>query len=213
MGARGPESFYYLEPNKFKQVSRMVTESRFEREEYLDQVISVLRGEMDKVSRRRSWGCPKHLYSIYQKMAKKGQGLLRDLRPDRRAHHRQVGEGGPRRWARCIRCGTPCPGGSKTTSPCRSSTCTKACTPRWPPAGAGGADPHRGDAPPKRDGVAAHWRYKEKGGRGGNDSMDKQPAWLREMVDGSETHDSRASKDLKVSAHPRCSCSRRRARP
>ena len=43
-------SFYYLEPNKFKQVSRMVTESRFEREEYLDQVISVLRGEMDKVS-------------------------------------------------------------------------------------------------------------------------------------------------------------------
>ena len=69
-------SFYYLEPNKFKQVSRMVTESRFEREEYLDQVISVLRGEMDKVSvQAQIMGRPKHLYSIYQKMAKKGKGF------------------------------------------------------------------------------------------------------------------------------------------
>src|SRR5699024_8105558 len=33
-------SFYYLEPNKYKQVSRMVTESRAEREGYLDQIIS-----------------------------------------------------------------------------------------------------------------------------------------------------------------------------
>ena len=60
-------SFYYLEPNKFKQVSRMVTESRAEREEYLEQVISVLRGEMDKVGiQAQIMGRPKHLYSIYQ---------------------------------------------------------------------------------------------------------------------------------------------------
>ena len=53
-------------------------------------------------------------------------------------------------------------------------------------------------------GVAAHWRYKEKGGRGGNDSMDKQLAWLREMVDWQdETHDSREFlKDLKVDLAP-----------
>ena len=132
-------SFYYLEPNKFKQVSRMVTESRFEREEYLDQVISVLRGEMDKVSiQAQIMGRPKHLYSIYQKMAKKGKGFseIYDLIAVRIIV--EYGEGlllGC--WARCTRCGTPCPGGSKTTSPCPSSTCTKACTPRSsaPPAG------------------------------------------------------------------------------
>ncbi len=53
-------------------------------------------------------------------------------------------------------------------------------------------------------GVAAHWRYKEKGGRGSNDAMDKQLAWLREMVDWQdETHDSREFlKDLKVDLAP-----------
>ena len=50
-------SFFYLEPNKFKQVSRMVTESRAEREGYLDQIIEILRDEMRKlVSRPKSWG-------------------------------------------------------------------------------------------------------------------------------------------------------------
>ncbi len=53
-------------------------------------------------------------------------------------------------------------------------------------------------------GVAAHWRYKEKGGRGGNDSMDKQLAWLRQMVDWQdESQDSREFlKDLKVDLAP-----------
>ena len=66
-------------------------------------------------------------------------------------------------------------------------------------------------------GVAAHWRYKEKGGRGSNDAMDKQLAWLREMVDWQdETHDSREFlKDAEGGPGrlPRCSCSRRKARP
>ncbi len=42
-------SFFYLEPNKYKQVSRMVTESRAEREKYLADVIAVLHDEMDKL--------------------------------------------------------------------------------------------------------------------------------------------------------------------
>ena len=49
-------SFYYLEPNKYKQVSRMVTESRAEREGYLDQIIGIRHDEMEKwASRPRSW--------------------------------------------------------------------------------------------------------------------------------------------------------------
>ena len=87
-------SFFYLEPNKYKQVSRMVTESRAEREKYLADVIAVLHEEMGKVGiSAQIMGRPKHLYSIYQKMTKKGKGFSRDLRPHRRAHHHQLGEG------------------------------------------------------------------------------------------------------------------------
>ena len=71
-------SFYYLEPNKFKQISRMVTESRSEREGYLDQIISILHDEMEKVNiQAQIMGRPKHLYSIYQKMTKKGKAFRR----------------------------------------------------------------------------------------------------------------------------------------
>ena len=41
-------------------------------------------------------------------------------------------------------------------------------------------------------GVAAHWRYKESGGRVDSGELDKQLAWLREMVDWQDgTEDSR----------------------
>ena len=52
-------------------------------------------------------------------------------------------------------------------------------------------------------GVAAHWRYKEKGGKSG-DALDQQLAWLRQMVDWQdESQDSREFlKDLKVDLAP-----------
>ena len=57
-------AFFYLEPNKYKQISRMVTESRAEREEYLEQIIGILHGEMEKVGiQAQIMGRPKHLYS------------------------------------------------------------------------------------------------------------------------------------------------------
>ncbi len=60
-----------------------------------------------------------------------GQGILRDLRPHRRAHHREIGARlllGARRGAYAV---APDAGvASKTTSPCPSSTCTSRCTPR-----------------------------------------------------------------------------------
>ena len=72
-----PEEYERIrEPAKFKQVSRMVAETRREREEYLEKVISILHGEMDKIGvGSQIMGRPKHLYSIYQKMSKKGKGF------------------------------------------------------------------------------------------------------------------------------------------
>ena len=54
----------------------MVTESRDEREAYLGNVIDIITDEMGKVGiDARVMGRPKHLYSIYQKMTKKGKGF------------------------------------------------------------------------------------------------------------------------------------------
>jgi GTP pyrophosphokinase len=67
-------SFFYLEPARFQQVSRMVKESRGAREEYLERSMALLNREFERVQiDAKVTGRPKHLYSIYQKMAQKGK--------------------------------------------------------------------------------------------------------------------------------------------
>lgn len=68
-------AFFYLEPARYRQLARMVNETREQREEYLQQVIDILRGEMDRagVGDYRIMGRPKHLWSIYQKMRTKAK--------------------------------------------------------------------------------------------------------------------------------------------
>ena len=201
-------SFYYLEPNKFKQVSRMVTESRADREAYLDQIINTLHGEMNKVNiQAQIMGRPKHLYSIYQKMTKKGKGFseiydliavriivksVKDCYSALGAVHTL--------WH-------PMPGRFKDYIAMPKFNMYQSLhTTVIGPAGRPlevqirTEEMHRAS----EYGVAAHWRYKEKGGKGGSDVMDQQLAWLREMVDWQdETQDSREFlKDLKVDLAP-----------
>lgn len=200
-------SFYYLEPNKFKQVSRMVTESRSEREGYLDQIISILHDEMDKVNiQAQIMGRPKHLYSIYQKMTKKGKGFseiydliavrvivksVKDCYSALGAVHTL--------WH-------PMPGRFKDYIAMPKFNMYQSLhTTVIGPAGRPlevqirTEDMHR----QSEYGVAAHWRYKEKGGKSG-DELDQQLAWLRQMVDWQdESQDSREFlKDLKVDLAP-----------
>ena len=68
-------SFFYLDPAKYRQVARMVAESRAEREAYLETVKTILRDELTKakIEHFRIMGRPKHLYSIYMKMKNKGK--------------------------------------------------------------------------------------------------------------------------------------------
>lgn len=200
-------SFYYLEPNKFKQVSRMVTESRSEREGYLDQIIGTLHEEMDKVGiRAQIMGRPKHLYSIYQKMTKRGKGFseiydliavrvivksVKDCYSALGAVHTL--------WH-------PMPGRFKDYIAMPKfnmyqSLHTTVIGPAARPLEVQirTEDMHR----QSEYGVAAHWRYKEKGGKG-DDVLDQQLAWLRQMVDWQdESQDSREFlKDLKVDLAP-----------
>ena len=200
-------SFFYLEPNKYKQVSRMVTESRAEREKYLADVIAVLHEEMGKVGiSAQIMGRPKHLYSIYQKMTKRGKGFseiydliavrvivktVKDCYSVLGAVHAL--------WH-------PMPGRFKDYIAMPKlnmyqSLHTTVIGPSGRPLEVQirTEEMHR----MSEYGVAAHWRYKEKGSKA-DEAFDRQIAWLRQMVDWQEeTKDSREFlSDLKVDLAP-----------
>ncbi len=200
-------SFYYLEPNKYKQVSRMVTESRSEREDYLDEIIHTLHDEMEKVGiQAQIMGRPKHLYSIYQKMTKKGKGFseiydliavriivksVKDCYSALGAVHTL--------WH-------PMPGRFKDYIAMPKFNMYQSLhTTVIGPAGRPLEVQIRTEEMHRTSeyGVAAHWRYKERGGRG-EDALDQQLSWLRQMVDWQdEAQDSREFlKDLKVDLAP-----------
>ncbi len=200
-------AFFYLEPNKYKQISRMVTESRAEREEYLEQIIGILHGEMEKVGiQAQIMGRPKHLYSIYQKMTKKGKGFseiydliavrvivksVKDCYSALGAVHTL--------WH-------PMPGRFKDYIAMPKFNMYQSLhTTVIGPAGRPLEVQIRTEEMHRQSeyGVAAHWRYKEKGGKGG-DALDQQLSWLRQMVDWQdETQDSREFlKDRKVDLAP-----------
>ena len=200
-------SFYYLEPNKYKQVSRMVTESRAEREQYLGEVIDTLHDEMKKVNIVcQIMGRPKHLYSIYQKMVNKGKGFseiydliavriivksVKDCYSALGAVHTL--------WH-------PMPGRFKDYIAMPKFNMYQSLhTTVIGPAGRPLEVQIRTEEMHRQSeyGVAAHWRYKEKGEKA-DAALDQQLAWLRQMVDWQdETQDSREFlKDLKVDLAP-----------
>ena len=159
-------SFYYLEPNKYKQVSRMVTESRAEREQYLGEVIDTLHDEMKKVNIVcQIMGRPKHLYSIYQKMVNKGKGFSRYDLIAVRIIVKSVKDCYSALGA--VRCGIRCPGGSDYIAMPKFNMYQSLHTTVIGPAG-GRSSADRTEEMHRQSeyGVAAHWRYKEKGREG-----------------------------------------------
>jgi GTP pyrophosphokinase len=64
-------SFRYLEPNRYRQIAKLVAARRARRENFIAQVIQILQGEFEQANLRAEIsGRPKHIYSIYQKMEK-----------------------------------------------------------------------------------------------------------------------------------------------
>lgn len=62
-------SFKYLEPEKYKEISRLVAKTRREREEQIEEAISIIKSNLDSLGIKGDiQGRPKHLYSIYMKM-------------------------------------------------------------------------------------------------------------------------------------------------
>lgn len=66
-------SFRYIEPDIYKRIAKMVDERRIDREAYIKNFITRLQGEISSAGVTAFIsGRPKHIYSIYRKMERKG---------------------------------------------------------------------------------------------------------------------------------------------
>ena len=68
-------SFFWLEPEEYERIARMVQDSRAQREEDIEDAIKTLDDELRRAGLMgyQIKGRPKHLWSIYQKMVRKGR--------------------------------------------------------------------------------------------------------------------------------------------
>ena len=68
-------AFFYLEPEEYQHIARMVQDSRDQRERDTEEAIKTLTDELRRVglSDFQITGRPKHLWSIYLKMKRKGK--------------------------------------------------------------------------------------------------------------------------------------------
>ena len=75
--------FRYVNPEKYKEIAQHLAERRVDRENQIDKIAVRLRTELEKSGINvEITGRPKHIYSIYRKMVEKGKPfeMVRDLR-------------------------------------------------------------------------------------------------------------------------------------
>lgn len=66
-------SFRYLQPTEYKRVAKLLDERRLDRQEYIDNMLAILRGELANAQiKGEVAGRAKHIYSIWRKMKRKG---------------------------------------------------------------------------------------------------------------------------------------------
>lgn len=76
-------SFFYLEPDAYQRIARMVAESREVRERYLAETIKTLTDELNRIG-LEDFQINRPLQALLVHLPKdeaQGQGVLRDLRP------------------------------------------------------------------------------------------------------------------------------------
>lgn len=65
-------SFRYLKPNDYKHIAKLLDGKRLDRQDYIDNVVELLEGELGKVNIDGEVnGRAKHIYSIWRKMQRK----------------------------------------------------------------------------------------------------------------------------------------------
>jgi GTP pyrophosphokinase len=69
-------AFRHLEPTTYKEIAHFLDERRVDRQRYIDAVIGILERELGDVGVKADIkGRPKHIYSIWKKMTRKGLGF------------------------------------------------------------------------------------------------------------------------------------------
>lgn len=69
-------AFRYLEPDTYKRIAKLLDERRDDRETYIARVVERLQAELDQAAiNGRVAGRPKHIYSIWKKMQRKSVGF------------------------------------------------------------------------------------------------------------------------------------------
>src|SRR5262249_28618640 len=179
-------AFRYLEPEQYRQIATSLELGRrAEREQYIQRVIEVLRTELEHAGiKAEISGRPKHIYSIYGKMQRRGADIeqIYDLLAVRILVH-EVQE--------CYHAlgvvhslWHPLPGqfDDYIASPKESMyqalhTTVMGLDGRPLEIQIRTYEMHH----VAEYGVAAHWRYKEGGRR--DDKFDAKVAWLRQLMD------------------------------
>ncbi len=180
-------SFRFLHPTVYKQIARHLDETRREREKFIADAVSRLKAELAAagISHAEVYGRPKHIYSIWNKMRKKGVDFseVYDLRALRVVvdeekdcystlgivHH--LWSPIPKEFDdyisnpkgndyRSLHTAVHCPDGRALEVQIRTH------------------EMHRH----AELGVAAHWRYKEGSGATPEDRYDEKIAWLRQLL-------------------------------
>lgn len=180
-------AFSYLDPVKYEQVSRMVSESRDQRKAYAGQVMDQIQAELDSVHiTSEISGRPKHLYSIYQKMMNRGKDFseIYDLIALRIIVDSIKDVYGALGTVHSLY--KPIPGRFKdyVAMPkfnMYQSLHTTVIGPSGRPLEIQirTEEMHR----MAEYGVAAHWRYKERTSPSTDQTFDERLAWLRQMLE------------------------------
>lgn len=189
-------SFRYLYPENYYQLADQVSQTRGKREEFIINVIQILREKLASVGIEADiQGRPKHLYSIYEKMKEQQKELseiydvlaVRILVHSIRDCYASLGTVHTL-WK-------PIPGRFRDfiampKTNMYQSLHTTVVGPRGEPLEVQirTVEMHR----TAEYGIAAHWRYKE-GGRGDKD-FDKKLAWLRQLLEWQ--HDLRDAREF-----------------
>ncbi|MFA7292009.1 MAG: bifunctional (p)ppGpp synthetase/guanosine-3',5'-bis(diphosphate) 3'-pyrophosphohydrolase [Rhodocyclaceae bacterium] len=180
-------SFRFLHPDTYKKIAGQLDEKRTEREQFIADATERLRTELAGVGIMDAevYGRPKHIYSIWNKMRKKGVDFaevydvraLRVIVHDIKECYTALGIvhniwtpiskefddyiSNPKgNHYRSLHTAVRCPDGRSLEVQIRTWEMHKHA----------------------ELGVAAHWRYKEGTKKGNEDSYDEKIAWLRQLL-------------------------------
>ena len=181
-------AFHILEPEAYKDIARLLDDKRVNREGYIDNVMALLKAELTRAGiKAEVMGRPKHITSIHNKMQRKGMDFeaLYDVRAVRvlvddvkdcyaaLGLTHQLWSPIPKEFDdyiakpkgnnyRSLHTAVIGPQGKSVEVQIRTH------------------EMHRGS----ELGVAAHWRYKEGGGRQKSEKdYGEKIAWLRQVLD------------------------------